>query len=154
MSWLDFPKKIFIKTIDTSEEVKCGAHKFTNNMELRYIRLCILINGQVPTTEKMQLQLHSESTYSSLILSSNQISLIDIQNVTSRWIGMIRFDFNYYPINTNLYYYIKLITTGYTRNADAYYLGVVYDWPDYTYPNGSVSPANHPIKMEDFGYSS
>jgi hypothetical protein len=152
MAFLDFPKKLFIKTIDTGEQIKCGAHKFVNSMELKNIRLGIYINGQIPTNENMTLQLHSESTYGSLITSSNTIYLRDIPNVSSMWIGLVRFDFNYYPINTNLYYYIKLITADYTRNADTYYLGTIYDWPDYTYPNGNTNPILHPMKMESLGY--
>jgi hypothetical protein len=151
MSFLDFPKRLFVKSIDTAEEIKCGAHKYVDNQEMRHLRVGVLINGQVPTTENMQLQLHSESTYSSLIVSSNIIYLRDIPNAPTRWVGLIRFDFPYFPVNNNNYYYIKLLVADYTRNADIYYLGAVYDWPDYTYPNGETSPIFHPIKMEMMG---
>jgi hypothetical protein len=47
---------------------------------------------------------------------------------TADWLGDVCFSFNPYTLRSEETYFVRLVLTGYTRNQDTLYLGVLSDW--------------------------
>lgn len=151
MSYINFPNKLWVKTINTGEDILTGGFKLNDHMDLQHMIVYLLIKGEFPTTETAKLEVHRNNACTSLYCTSNTINLSDIKLNTKDYLVKVRFDFNKQPINKNFYYYPKIILSNYTRSS-SYFLGVVYDWPVEVYSTGSSNPLAQPLKTEIFGY--
>ena len=151
MAFQDFADTQYIKTVDTGEEVRIGYFNVQESILLKYIRLTVYINGAKPTTEKLKIELHLDSNYSSLYATSDWTELASIADdmTTNYWIGWVRVDFNREPINSNITYYPKIIFDNYTRNyVTEYYIGVAVDFPFPIYDNEEDYFYRHPIQTQ------
>lgn len=150
MSLKDFAKVQYVKTIDTSEVIKIGSFKDISNGELAHIRLLFYIKGLLSGTEKFRTKVYSDAGFTQLLYTSSwsDFSTASVGN----WLGWIRSDFARENINKNLTYYVSCELTGYTRNADTFYIGVARDWPWPIYDNSENLFYNHPYAMQLFTY--
>lgn len=157
MGFLDFAETQYIKTIDTGEQPRMGTFKVTQNSELKYMRVKPYIQGTLVGTEKIRLKIYSDTTFTSLLYTSSWSNLYEVVDengdvATGDWLGIIRIDFNRENLNKNITYYVVAELTGYTRNADTFYIGLSYDFPFPIYDNGQSLYYNHPIAFEIFTY--
>lgn len=155
MSFVDFSKVQYIKTTDTSEEIRIGSFKTVNSLELKYIRLTIVIKGLTNILGEIAIKIFSDPGYTSLLYISDYSDLSDIEIINTsndQWIGWIRIDFNRENINNKLTYYPTIVTRNYTRTANDYYIGFAYDFPYPIYDNGESKFYRHPLQMQIFGW--
>jgi hypothetical protein len=152
MAFLDFSDNQYIKFADTGEDIRMGGFSTVNNMELKHIRTTIYIDGAIPTTERMKIEIHGHIGVQSLLYTSDWANLADIANVSDRWLGWIRIDFNREPINKDVTYYPKIVLDNYTAIAGSFRIGFAYDFPFPVYDNSQDLFYNHPIAMQIFGY--
>ena len=157
MAFLPFPSVQTIKTIDTAETITLGTIQVTDNQELRHIRPLLYKRGAHAGLETLQMRIHSTSDVTAVYASSNVINLADIITSgnfgTSDFLSRVRFDFERPNLNKNFAYTVSLVTTNYTRNADTYYLGLSYDFPNAIYTvAGTPGVTDHPLAMQVFGF--
>lgn len=153
MAFLDFSKVQYIKTMDTGEEIRMGAFKTANNMELKYFRVTLYVNGDISGNEELRVNIYSNAITTGLLYQSSWAKLSDISNLGTRWLGWLRLDFNREAINKRLYYYPTVEARNYTRNVNDYYLGFAHDFPYPIFDNGESLYYKHPLQMQIFGYS-
>ena len=151
MAFKDFSDVQYIKTVDTGEEISIGSFIPPKNMGIAYMRSTIFISGQVPTTERMRINIYSDLDNTSKIFASDWSNLNEIVGVTSSWIGWIRVDFNKEPLNKYLSYYPTIELDGYTRTP-TYFIGFCYDFPFPIYDNAEPLFYKHPLQFQLFGY--
>ena len=157
MSITQFPRDLYIKRLDTSEEGQCGSISPAEDIELDSIKVWIHIKGAPAGSETIQIKMYGEPTYSNLLFSSTAHAISGITAIdslsTTDYLGWIKCDFNRQNLNKDLTYYPAVTLANYTRNADTYYIGLVYDWPDGTY-HSATTINTAPIAMQIFGYHS
>jgi len=149
MAFLQFPKVLLTKIFDTAEEVNLGSFKATDSQELEHIRVIIFRNGTAGGSETFTLKVYSSSDLTSAVATSDVVTYSTVTNNLS-W---VRFDFNRENINKEITYFATLTPASYTRNADTFYFGVPFDFPDPIY--GTFSGTNftdHGIAMQIFGF--
>lgn len=131
MAFLDFPDTLKVKTFDDDEEVAAGAFTFPDHMEIAHARLVVYKHGSHAGTERLRVNIYSDSAYSNLMHQSDWSEIADIDGIDAidYWIGWLRFDFDREHVNLNYTYYIAVEIDGYTRDSDAYYIAGVLDWP-------------------------
>ena len=153
MAFLNFPETLYVKTIDTSEEIKLGSIKVTSELELAHIRVFMYIAGTLGGTEQIRVHLCSDADCSKKIITSDWSDLSDL-SVSGDFLGWIRTDFSREGLNPNITYYCALELNNYTRNGDTFYTSGVFDFPAPVYlPTGSNVLLDHNIGMQIFGYS-
>lgn len=154
MSYFEFHDPLFVKTMDTNEEVILGSFNLDNNylgiVELEHLRVHLAIENFTITNERLKLQIHGESTCNSLIAESSEFIIADIDGLTSRWNGMIRFDFSPFPLNLAVNYYMKLVPVNYTRPSLNSFISFVFNWPISNTDNVNGTPWLRPITFEPF----
>lgn len=155
MSFFQFSKDQYVKTMDTGEKISMGGFKTTGDGELGNIRVTLNINGPalLVGAESLVMTLYSDSTLTKPIITSAASPLADIidDNPTfadqDNWIGHFRFDFANENINKDLTYYPALEATGYTRTATLW-MGFSYDFPASIYDNGAGLFFNHNLAYQ------
>jgi len=152
MSFLDFPKTNYIKTVDTGEVIRMGTFKTVKSIELTHIRVTIYVSGSAPTNERFRINVCSERTYSSILYQSNWVNVADIPGVTADWFGWVRADFDRQNINKNRTYYPSIELDNYSRIPGSFYIGFAWDFPFPIYNNSQPLFYNHPLQMQIFGY--
>ncbi len=150
-----YPKRALVKVFDDDEIVRCGRFKFVNNFELNYIRGLFLIMGAIPTTQRFRFLVYSNSAYTKLLYTGEWSDFADItiaDRTKTSWRGFVRGDFNNEWISNQFSYYIACEIDGYTRNANTFYIGLLFDSP---IPIHTVVTADsytdHPLAIEVFG---
>lgn len=128
MTLVNYNKYSAVKTIDTGEDILLGGFKFDSDFDVIHMVLFILVQGGPVTTEQMKIEVHGEENCVSKLFESNTINIMDINSTSSVWRGYVRFDFNYQNINKDIYYYLRLVTTNYTRGLNV--LATFFDWED------------------------
>jgi hypothetical protein len=152
MGYKDFSRDQYIKTFDTGEEVGIGSFQVVENGELRHIRPAVYINGTLSGNEQIRANIYSERTLESKIASSEWASFSEIETLSTYWIGLIRLDYDFIPLNKNIKYYHTLELQNYTRNEDVFYIGIPYDFPFPVYDNGQDKFFEHPLQTEIFQF--
>lgn len=153
MAFLDFAKDQYIKTMDTGELIRMGSFKVAKSMEIKYARVTIFIDGQLQANEQIRINVYSDPTTTSLMYSSSWRSLSDITNVSERWLGWLRLDFDRQNWNKNYTYYLAIEAQNYTAILGTYTIGFAYDFPFPIYDNSQSLFYNHPLQCQLFGYN-
>lgn len=150
MSYGDFSDKLFVKTIDTGEDLMLGGFKVAANQEIAHMVVHFHFNNHLPTIETAKIQIHADELGGSLLFESDVVNLSDVENIAADWIGAVRFDFARQNISKEFYYYPKLVLANYTRGAG--YIATVLDYPDETNTISVSSVTSYPTKFEVVGY--
>ena len=140
MAFSPFPRDLFVKTIDTGEEIVIGEIQTGHALELKYLRAILYKHGTGAGTERCRINIYSDEGRTSLLYQSAWSSLSDIEDLSTMWLGWVRFDFAGESLNQNLSYFATIETDGYTRNADAFFISYVFDWPVPVYEALSGTP--------------
>lgn len=152
MAFLNFPETLYVKTIDTSEIIRLGSLSPNEILELAHIRVFLYIAGTMNGTEQIRLNICSDSDCTKTIFSSSWSALTGLP-VGGNFLGWVRTDFAREGLNPNITYHIGLELTGYTRNADTFYISGVFDFPAPVYiATGGNVLLDHNIGMQVFGY--
>lgn len=154
MAFTDFSEDQYVRTFNSTGDIRLGAFSSASNLELKHIRLSAYLNGvsNLGGSERIRIKIYGESSYASPLYTSDWSSISSITNLGStNWIGWIRIDFNNEPINKNLTYYAAAEIGNYTRNGDTFYVGLNYDFPFSIYDNSQDFFYDHPVSMSIFG---
>lgn len=128
MSVQAFPEYSFWKIADTSEVVLAGGFTFADNQQLHQVIPHVYLHGTLTGTEKIRSKLYLDSALTKVLDTSDWFTLSEITNIAQYWRGRIGLTFSNKPyIETTKTYYISFETTGYTRNADTFYIGYLLD---------------------------
>lgn len=150
MGFLDFPNKLLFKTIDTTEIVKLGKFRTSVDTRVRYMRLYFFLKGTSITTERFKIKVVNEYGDTNFIYQSNYSYLTDIPNVSTNWLGWLRFTFSDEFFDSDIDYFLELHSDSYTRNGDTEYIGVSLDSPRTINDTVNV-PRNLPAGVEFYG---
>ncbi len=155
MSFSPFAPQGYWRTIDTGIEAKGGYFVLAQSMDVQQIILTIFIRGVIAGTERLRLKIYGSDSAvatSTPIATSDWYSLADIGDYNLNWVGDIPMDFAGEALNglggTN--YYVSIESDGYTRNLDAFYIGVNLDW--FLAVNAQLSGTASGFKMRILGY--
>ncbi len=159
MSILNFSEDKYIKTFDADEEIRLGSFSLASgtNGPLGNIRVFMYIQDftALGGNETLVLKIYTSTNYENVLITSDTASISDITFDTSdpskeNWLGYLRLDFNDENLNSNFTYYPTVTIANYTPNADAFYIGLAYDYPDPVYDNGGSSFFDQSIAMQIF----
>jgi len=152
MAFLNFPETLYVKTIDTSEEIRLGSLKTAENLELAHIRVFLYVAGTMSGAEQIRIHLCSDAACTKKLITSSWSNLSGLP-VNGNFLGWVRTDFSRQGLNPNITYYTSLEINNYTRNGDTYYLSGVFDFPAPVYIQGGGNVLlDHNIGMQIFGY--
>ena len=153
MSVEQLPDSIHIKTFDNGEEVECGAFQVNESGNLRAIisRLFIKAHASLGGSETLTMKLYPNNLYDSdtVLATSTAFSLSDLtfSGGNADYIGDLAFEFSDFNLNSSITYYAGITVASYTRNADTFYLGMVYDHPQPLHNKTNFYWSAQPIKM-------
>jgi hypothetical protein len=158
MSLYEFSQDKYVKTFDTDEEIRMGSFKVQDSGFLGTIRANIFIQNvfDIVGTEVFQMNIYSDENYQTKLTESVEvpITVIDISPeipLKTCYLGYLKFDFNQINLNKNYTHYCTVKISGYARTG-AYYIGLIYDYPDPVYDNSEPAFFDHPIAMQVFTY--
>lgn len=151
MSYSNFPNQFRVMTFETSETVQLGRYKVGQATELKYVVMDLFKVGTMGGSETLTMKLYGSNLYSgTAIATSSAFTLSGASYLSnSNAIGQIRFTFNREQLNPNLWYYVAITSSNYTRNGDTYYLGAVLDWPNAV---STIYGAPSPARLSFVGY--
>ncbi len=146
MSFQQFADTQRIKVIETGELVACGGVSIAAHMEVAYMRAVLYKHGALAGTEKLRAKLFTDAALTKVHAASAWLTVSDISGLGTYWIGWGRLDFDREHWNKNQTLYAGVETTGYTRNGDTSYLGLVLDY--------GISQNDEPtaVAMAFYGY--
>jgi hypothetical protein len=159
MSIYNFSEDKYIKTFDSGEEIRMGSFSLASGSQgpLGNIRVFLYIQGfrSLAGSESLVLKIYTSTNYENALITSDTVLINDISFDTSDvaktgWLGYLRFDFNDEQLNANLTYYPTITIANYTPNADSFYVGLAYDYPDPVYDNGGAFFYDQSIAMQIF----
>lgn len=137
MSYLNFSDKLFIHTLDTAEKLNLGGWKSLVSGELAHITLNMFGTANLEGAASVKMGIHLSTNFAGQYAFSDEFFIKDVPTALGEslepFLAFVRFDFNRIPINKNQLYYFSLQTSGYTRDADTRYIGVVKEYPDPIY---------------------
>lgn len=161
MSIYNFSEDKYIKTFDAGEEIRLGGFSLTSGKSgpLGVIRVFMYIQDftALSGSESMVMKIYTSTNYENVYATSDTALINDISFDTSdpskeNWLGYLKFDFNQEYLNENFNYYPTVTIANYTPNADAFYIGLAYDYPDPVYDNGGSYFYDQSIAMQIFTY--
>ncbi len=130
MGFTQVSRDFAVQTFDTSELVQLGRYKVAEATELYHAVMGFYKEGTLGGSETLQLKLYGTAAYAGTPVASSAVVTVASLATTTKWIGSVRFDFSTRPnLNPALWYYAAVATTGYTRNANTFYMGATLDWP-------------------------
>jgi len=159
MSIKNFSEDKYIKTFDADEEIRMGGFSLASGGSgpIGNIRVFLYIQDftALGGSETLTLKIYTSTQYLNAYITSSVVNLSDISFDTSdpakeNWLGYLRFDFNDEWLNEKFTYYPTITIANYTPNADAFYIGLAYDYPDPVYDNGGSFFYNQSIAMQIF----
>jgi len=157
MSIQKFPADRLIRIFGDDETVRMGSFKVAKNGDLQHIRVLTFIRGPMTGTQKIRVKIFSESSYTSLLYTSDWLTLSEISAIkyvasANGWYGWLRLDFDRKHLNKNNYYWLSCEIDNYTRNADTSFFSLVYDSPVSVYDNEEARAFDHPLSFLIYQY--
>lgn len=136
MSFNQFARDQYIRVIETNETATMGAYKLTNPIELDQVLLWLNIEGTPGGSESLQIHVYGSADTDTPLYSSEAQNLSDVafsfDPDLGNWLGVVPFVFNRETLGAQTYY-LSVELTNYTRDADNYYIGYVFDNPEAVY---------------------
>jgi len=150
MSFNNFASIQGFVVLETGLKQKLGIATIPHELELSHIVLTLYKHGANVGSEQLRINLYANDRYDSPFKSSGWVSIADIEDLSTNWLGWLRFDFERRNISLNQVVYVEIESQNYTRNADTFYLGIGLDDPVRfnTITSGSSAPA----AMQIIGY--
>lgn len=135
MAYSNFFEGKVVNVFDSNETNELGQFQPGANGELGHIRCELFVHGTLSGSERVRCKISLTSDDTAPYATSDWVtcSTFDDSDGSNDWLGWVRFDFNRENINNNETYYIWLESDSYTRNADTFYIGTVFDSPYATY---------------------
>lgn len=130
--------------------VQAGVIDLGEDTELRHILLTFYKTGTLVGSEQIRINLYSSDRYDSAFAQSDWMSISDISNLATNWLGWLRFDFGRIDLDKDETVYTEIETQNYTRVGDTFWMGVGLDWPVLV--NTFDPDFGAPVAIQMFGY--
>lgn len=149
-----FPAVQYFKVFEDDEEFLCGGISGQLNQQLAQIVFVLYKHGAHTGTERMRSKIYHDSALTKLYATSDWFDLADIDTnpgdgevLDTYWRGRVAMTFASKPwLDSQSTYFVSMEIDNYTRNADTFYMAIMYDWP---FP---VNDNQNAISMEIYGY--
>ena len=123
MATLQFKDTGLYKVMETSEVVSALGFTVANNQQLSQVVATLYKHGAHAGTENIRANLYADFDLTKKIATGTLFPIDSVPNMGTYWRGQIGLTFPTRPwLKSGNTYYIGIETTGYTRNASAYYL--------------------------------
>jgi hypothetical protein len=150
MSYSNFPNQLYVMQLESSGTMtKLGKYKVGQETELKYVVMPLYKIGAAGGSETLTMKLYGSSLYSGTAIATSSAFTLSSASFTSNTnaIGTIAFTFNRECLNPNLWYYIAITTTNYTKGTS--YLAAILDWPNALNTTVTTHP---PVALSFTGY--
>ena len=129
MSILNFSEQQYFTDLRSdSQEVNLGSFIQDRTTKLGNIRLFLYLKGPF-TNETITLHVKDDPD-APVFDATATVSVGDVPDVTTDWLGWVRFDFDKEFIISGTEYYLTAETANYTESATKY-MGVAFDYPNF-----------------------
>ena len=159
MAFKQFPNQQYFRILETDIIAPLGYFNLDDGTELKHVMLTVFQRGLIVTPYTLRLNIYGSNRVVDPIVSSDwaTMSASTLMNndtdpavaYTQNWLGNIYMDFQGNPLNPNVNYFLGAETSGYTRNADAFYVGINLDW--YSPVNNALSPTEAGARIRILG---
>ncbi len=141
MTIKDFSENLYCKAFDNDEMIPVGEFKMVESGLLAVFRLMIFVKNynQMSGSEGMTLKVYNDPRLTSLYCESELILLsgIDFKQEGECYLGYVAFELPQNPVQVNDKIYPTVTIGGYTKNAEDFFIGLIYDFPLEVYQNGN-----------------
>lgn len=132
MAFLPFPETLYTRVLETDENAAMGDYTLADDLELTQIVLRINKQGTALGTESFKIQIFGDTDQTTPVFESTSVTVNDINTdisavLSDNFLADVPFDFSNSNMNAGAKYFLSLKATGYTRNADTFYIGYVMD---------------------------
>ena len=136
-----FARDQYIRVMETNEEASMGAYAISESIELDQILVWINVEGTPGGSETLQVHVYGSAEAETPLASSDVVTLASVvfnegepdeYTGAADSIGYIPFTYNREILGVDTYH-LRLEATNYTRNADTFYIGYVFDNPEKVY---------------------
>lgn len=136
MAFKNFPDQQYYRDLQTDTTTPIGYFNVSMGIELHQIVLTLLQMSTISSPYNMRMHLYGNSTSTVPIFTSDwhELSASTLLNddngtaYTENWTGIFPLDFDGFPLNPDVNYFMSVQTSGYTRVGDTFYLGINLDW--------------------------
>jgi len=135
MSFLQFPRDLYIGLLPTSSSEQLGSFLIESSMELDQVLCWLHAKGTPGGLETLQIEVYGSSEAQTPLFSSHVQTLSEIPfgfSLTNSWVGVVPFVFDRQSLSAGETYFLKIKTTNYTKSA-SYEIGYVMDNPEPVY---------------------
>jgi len=123
-----YPQYNYWKSADTSETVLAGGFTMGNAQQIYQLVTHIYKHGTAGGSEQIRAKIFLDVGMTNLHATSDWVTLSTISTMSQYWRGEIPFTFTAKPyVSGTQIYYVGFETTGYTRNADTFYIAYLVD---------------------------
>lgn len=142
-------QQYFIDLRSDSQEVNLGSFTQDRTTKIAHIRLFLYLKGTF-TDEIIYLHLKDDPN-TPVFETVTGISVVNVPDVTTDWLGWVRFDFDKEFIVGGTEYFLTAQTGNYTESASKY-MGVAFDYPNIqNEQTGGSSYKNYCSKFQLYG---
>lgn len=132
MAFLPFPDIQYTRKLETNENAPMGDYATDKDFELTQIILRLHKQGTALGTESFKIQVFGDTDQITPLYESTSVTVDEINAdipavLADGFLADVPFDFSNSSLNENVKYFLSLKATGYTRNADVFYIGYVFD---------------------------
>lgn len=143
MAWLQFPRDLFVRVLETNESASMGGYQMGSSTEIDQILVWLNVEGTPGGSETMQVEVYGSLNTDVPLYTSDVVTMSDIDfdfdPDLGDWIGVVPFNFNRETLASGQTYYLSVKMDNYTRNGDTYYVGYVFDNPEPAYGRITVN---------------
>jgi hypothetical protein len=152
MAFTQFPKRLVVRELDTSETMLMGGYKPGSSLSLAKAVLSVYKHGTAVGSEGLRLKVFgSESTAATPIATSDYSAIASIPGISTYWLGNLTFTFSTrVNLDADNTYWFALEAQNYT-NTGAFYLSYVFDWP-YPISTQLSAPDSYGAALRLLGY--
>lgn len=139
MAFTQFARDQFIRVLETNETASMGGYKMGTDTEIDQIEVWLNVEGSVGGSETLQVEVFGSGDTDVPLYSSDVVTLSSVifnEGEVNEFTGVsdslcsIIFTFNRGVLTKDVTYFLKLKSASYTRNADTFYIGYVFDNPE------------------------
>jgi len=138
MAFKQFPHIQYYRSLNSDQITRIGYFNVSVGIELQQFVITLIQIGIINTPYQIRMHIYGNDLQESPIFSSQweEVSAATLLNndtdpptaYTQNWTGIFPINFDGYPLNPNVNYYMSVETQGYARVGDSFYCGINLDW--------------------------
>lgn len=154
MAFTQFSQVGYFRVLESDTTTKLVIFDLQDGTELKHVMLTVFIRGLIASPFDMRLKIYGKDIIETAEITSQwaTISMTTLSSdpaYTQNWYGNFYLDFGGEPLNPNSLYYMACETSGYTRNANSFYVAINFDWDSPV--NGQIEPPRTGARIRILG---